>query len=159
MNIFDASRRMVGNYAGGIEAVAPRLNKSPETMAKELRNANGFKWGAEDARLLTEMCVEERVPNATAYAEVVARAAHCRLVPLPTMPDLPLSNAVSTIAATSQAVHKLIGEACDDLSDGVISDNEFARIDRLFGEVASQMHTMRRAFLALNQTGKPQVVE
>ena len=155
MNVFDASRRMIANYSGGIEAVAPRLNKSPDTVAKELRNRNGYKWGAADALLLTEMCVEERVPDATAYAEVVARAAHCRLVPLPTMPDLPLSNAVATIASTSNAVHKLISEACDDLADGVISDNEFSRIDGLLGAVAAQTHVMRRAFLALNKAGKP----
>lgn len=157
MNIYDASRRMVNNYDGGIESVAPRLGKTWETMAKELRRTNGYKWGAEDALVLTELCVETGVPHATAYAEVVARAAGCRLICLPHMPNVPVTNALETVSSASNAVHALVSEACADLADHKISDNEMERIDRILGDVHAELNRMRRAFFALNQAGKPPV--
>ena len=155
MNILDASRRQVATYPGGIESCAPRLNnKSPSTLEKELRNAPGFKWGALDALTLSVMSQELGAPDAMAYPEAVAAAMHCMLVPLPTMPDVPLVDAMLTVASTSAAVHKLIAEACEDLADGAVNDNELRRVDRVIGDVMAQMRQMRRAFVALNKAGK-----
>ncbi len=155
MNIFDASRRQLHTYPGGIEACASRLNnKSVSTLEKELRCAPGFKWGALDALELSVMSLELGAPDALAYPEVVATAVRCMLVPLPTMPDAPLVDAMLTVAGTSAAVHKLITEACKDLADGAVNDNELRRVDRVIGDVMAQMRQMRRAFVALNEAGK-----
>jgi hypothetical protein len=155
MNIFDASRRQVQTYPGGIEACATRLNnKSASTLEKELRMANGYKWGALDALELSVMSQQVGAPDALAYPEAVAAAVHCMLVPLPSMPDVPFSDAMLTVASTSAAVHKLITEACEDLADGAVNDNELRRVDKVIGDVMAQMRQMRRAFVALNKAGK-----
>lgn len=157
MNLLDASRQQVSTYPGGIESFAPRLNgKSVSTLEKELRNAAGFKWGALDALSLSVMSLELGAPDALVYPAAVAAAVHCRLIPLPSMPDVPLDAAMHTVASTSAAAHKLIAEACEDLADGVVSDNEMKRIDRVLSDVMAELWRMRSAFSALNKAGKPQ---
>jgi len=154
MNLLDASRRQVRNYPGGAESCAPRLGKSESTLEKELRGAPGFKWGAIDALELSVMCLDLETPDALAYAEVVAAALNCRLIPLPTMPDVPLTDALLTVATTSESVHALIHEACKDLKDHVVTDNELKQFDRVMGDVFAHLRQMRRAFVALNKAGK-----
>jgi hypothetical protein len=157
MNILDASRQQVSTYPGGIESLAPRLNsKSVSTLEKELRNAPGFKWGALDAVAVSVMSLELGAPDALVYPSAVAAAVQCRLVPLPTMQEVPLADAMHTVASTSACAHKLIAQACQDLADGQVSDNELRRVDRIISDVMAELRRMHSAFVALNKAGKPQ---
>jgi len=155
MNILDASRRQARSYPGGIDAVAPRLDKSASTMEKELRGAPGFKWGAFDAAELSRMCTELQTVDALAYPTAVAASSQCLLLPLPSVPAMPLNECMLAVAKTSMEAHNLVAEACADLADGGISDNELARVDRKLGELVASAQAMRRAFAALNKAGKP----
>lgn len=155
MNILDASRRQARSYPGGIDAVAPRLDKSPSTMEKELREARGYKWGAFDAAELSRMCSELRTVDALAYPTAVAASSRCLLLPLPDMPDLPLRECMMTLAATSRDAHDLVSKACESLADQQVSDNEMAMVDRAIGELVAAAQAMRRSFAALNRAGKP----
>lgn len=155
MNILDSIRRMVRNYPGGVDAVAPRLDKSPSTLEKELRGAHGFKLGAVDAAEISAMCFDLRTPDALAYATALGAQMGCLLVPLPPALDVASSECMKALAETSRESAELIAEVCGSLSDGKVSDNEMLCIDRAIGELVAAAQGLRAGMAALNQAGKP----
>ena len=155
MNILDSVRRMCRTYPGGVDAVAPRLDKSPSTLEKELRGAPGFKLGAVDAAEISAMCMELGTEDARAYATALAAQMGCLLVPLPPMLTVQGVECMKALAETSRESAELIAETCASLSDGVVSDNELQRIDRAIAELVGAAQALRGGMAALNESGKP----
>lgn len=155
MNLLDSVRRMVRAYPGGLEAVAPRLDKSPSTLEKELRGAPGFKLGAEDAAEISAMCFDLGTEHARAYANAFAARVNCLLVPLPPSIDTKCPIAMQALAEASRESAELISEACNSLSDGKVSDNELRRFDGALGELLASAQALRSAMATINSEGKP----
>lgn len=159
MNLLDSVRRMVRSYPGGIDALAPRLSKSPSTLEKELRGAPGFKLGAGDAAEISAMCIELQTEHALAYVTAVAVGSNCMLVLLPAVDDTHGQDCMRVLADTSRTAADLIAEVCSSLADGKVSDNEMARVDKAVGQLVAALQAMRRVMASINRAGKPQSLE
>ncbi len=155
MNLIDAARRMVREYPGGEDALAPRLGKSASTLDKELRRAPGFKLGAEDACEISAMCMDLQLPQARAFITAWAARMGCFVIPLDA-PEGDQDECLLALADASRVMHELMTEVMTALADGQVSDNELARIDREAGQLVSAVQGLRRAAAARNARGKPQ---
>lgn len=129
MDVIDALRMAVQHYPGGIEALAPRLAKSPSTLQKELREAPGFKLGARDALAIAALCCDLGSMHGPAYATSVADACslHVSLKPADTSDvGCLIAGAGAAMVETgqfTQAVVRLAG-------DGDVSANDLAEMRR-----------------------------
>lgn len=155
MNILDATRLQVRSYPGGLDAIAPRLNKAPSTLEKEMIGASGYKLGAQDAADISSFCAQLQTADALLYPTAVCALSHVILFPLPVLPSLPVSECMLAVARASNEAHELITEACAALADNKVSDNELKKVDRAIAELVASAQTMRRAFAELNHAGKP----
>ena len=105
MNPLDALRMAVQAYPGGVESLAPRIGKPANTLAKELREASGFKLGMRDALAIAALCSEGDNPHALAYATAVAEA--CGLHVVSRMSD---AASVADVLAGTGEVLREVGE-------------------------------------------------
>jgi hypothetical protein len=156
MNLRDSVRQMVRNYPGGADAIAPRINKSPSTLEKELRNAAGFKLGVDDAAEITSMSMELGSEDARNFLTSWAARLDCFVIPLPGGPVLGDDECMEALAQASREMHELMTEVITSLADGKISDNELVRADRAAAELVSAVQTLRRLLATRNAAGKPQ---
>ncbi len=155
MDLRDSVRLQVRAYPGGVDAIAARLQKSPETLRKELAGAAGFKLGADDAAEISAMCMEVGLPDAHAF--ITAWAARMGLFVIP-LPDGTLMNGdecMQALADASREMHELMAEVMASLADGSVSDNELQRTDRAAGELVAKVQTLRKVLAARNAAGKP----
>jgi hypothetical protein len=59
------------------------------------------------------------------------------------------------LAVTAREFGDLCTEVANSLADGVISDNELARVDRECGELMASLRTLRDALAQHCAAGKP----
>ena len=145
MNLLDSLRRAVRHYPGGLDAVAVRLGKSPSTLDKELRGAQQYKMGADDAVEIAAMCAQLGTEHALEYPTRVAEAVGCTLLQLPTGPMTPCC------ALTAASMAELVREFSDVISsaaladaDGEISRNELTGVQRHWAELVASGQTFMR---------------
>ena len=138
MNLLDSLRRAVRHYPGGLDAVAVRLGKSPSTLEKELRGAQQYKMGADDAAEIAAMCAQLGTEHALEYPTRVAEAVGCTLL------QLPAGHFAPRCAVTAQGLAKLMHEFSDVVSaaaqadaDGEISRNEMADVQKHWAELVA----------------------
>jgi hypothetical protein len=128
MNPIDAVRLMARHYPGGVDALAVLVGKSPETLRKELANANGYKLGVNDACTISEACIAAKSEHCHAYANAVA--ANCggfvQLEVRDSMAKSLMSATVGSVSATTD----LLEEVTAARADNVISDNERRDIEK-----------------------------
>ena len=152
MSILDNLRLMVRHYPGGINSLAPRLNKAVSTLEKELRCAEGFKLGALDAEEISAMCIEANSPHCYDYAN--ALAARCGgFIELPA--SGPSQKPLQAVFAD------LMKEASDVLtcgvagmSDGAFSDNSMKRFAIELAELLAKAQEVNCGIKALHEAGK-----
>lgn len=145
MNLLDSLRRAVRHYPGGLDAVAVRLGKSPSTLDKELRGAQQYKMGADDAAEIAAMCIELGTPHAADYPTRVAEAVGGTLLLLPMGPH-PLRDELTTegLAKLMREFSDVVSAAAQADADGEISRNEMANVHQQWAElVASGQQFMR----------------
>lgn len=145
MNLLDSLRRAVRHYPGGLDAVAVRLGKSPSTLDKELRGAQQYKMGADDAAEIAAMCIELGSPHAADYPTRVAEAVGGTLLLLPMGPH-PLRDELTTegLAKLMREFSDVVSAAAQADADGEISRNEMANVHQQWAElVASGQQFMR----------------
>lgn len=138
MNVLDSVRCAVRHYPGGVDAVALRLGKSPSTLEKELRAAQQYKLGAEDAAEIAAMCVQVGSPFAADYPTRLAEAVGGTLLLLPGSALAPRDE------LTAEGLAKLVREFSDVVSaaaqadaDGEISQREMANVRQQWAELVA----------------------
>lgn len=151
MDILDSIRRAVRHYPGGVDAVAPRLGKSPSTLEKELRAAPQYKLGAVDAAEIAVMCVEHGSGFGLEYPTRLAEAVGCTLLQLP-------DSGRAMDQVTAQAVADLMREFADVVTsattadaDGEISRNEMLAIERQWAELVGAGQALLRVLEAKHE--------
>lgn len=154
MSLFDSLRRCVDHYPGGRGSLAPRIGKTDEVARKELSGATSHKLGAVDALAIARMCVEVGAPHCYDYAAHVAQECGGEFKPLGS--DLeggqsPVQRVTAMVRETSDVTSIVI----DAMQDGVITDNELARIEREIAEAQQALLRLLHASQAVNAAGKP----
>lgn len=122
MELNDAVRRMSRHYPGGLKALAARLGKSDSTLDKEIRGAQGFKLGLQDAFDAAVMCVDARSPHSMDLLNLMAHAMGHVLVPMPLESDGSM-----TLERLGKLMHEcgqLVSEVTKAKADGKVCDNE-----------------------------------
>lgn len=148
MDLRDVAANVVHDYPGGAPSLAPRIGKNATTLAHEVHGTGAAKLGLLDAEKITLRTGDMRI--------LEAFALNCgqMLVPLH-QGDATGDDCMLKLAATAREFGDLCTEVAADLADGVISDNELARIDRECGELMASLRTLREALARRNQAGKP----
>lgn len=148
MNLLDAAYLVVHDYPGGPASLAPRMGKSPTTLAHEVSRQGAAKFGLLDAEKVTDISGDLRI------LAVFAANVGQMVVPLP---DAALvgGDCMMHLADTARDYGELCREVADDLRDGKISDNELRRIDAKAAEMIASVHSMRQSLAALNEQNKP----
>lgn len=148
MNTRDAAYHTVHDYPGGCASLAPRMGKSPTTLAHEVSGQGAAKFGLLDAAKLMDMTGDLRILMA------MATSAGQMLVPLPTVDVRSSDDCMQRLAGTVQEFGDLCREVAVDLADGTISDNELARIDKECGQLIASVHALRESLAHRNQACK-----
>lgn len=156
MSLHDSLRRGADHFPGGRAVLSTRLGKGDEVLRKELSGATSHKLGAVDALAIARLCVEGRTPHCYDFAAFVAQECGGAFVPHdepePAAAALNPMNKVSRLMRETSDVTSTVIEA---LADGVISDNELARIEQEIAEAEEVLRKLRRAARATNAAGKP----
>lgn len=152
MDILDAAYNVVHDYPGGPDSLGPRVGKNPVTLSHEVRQTGGAKLGLHTAEKLTQRTGDLRI--------LQAFAANCgqMLVALPVLPEGVADDCMERLAVSAREFGELCTEVATDLADGVISDNELARIEKASGELVASVHALGVALAKRNQAGKPGLV-
>lgn len=149
MDVLAAAFNVGHDYEGGVVALAPQIGKNPTTLNQELGRIGSAKLGLHDAVKMTVASRDFRVLDAF--------AAQCgrMTIPLPEMLDLETDDCMRALAETSREFSELCTEVCSSLSDGVVSDNERARIQAEGGHLVATLQGLLAAVAARNEAGKP----
>lgn len=152
--IFDTLRRAVDNVPGGRKVIAVRLDRNDEVLRKELSGAASHKLGAHDALSIARLCVEMGAAHAYDYAALVARECGGRFV-VAEEEGGDNGNPVQRISSLVRETGDVTSVVIEAMSDGVVSDNELAVIEREISEAEEALRKLRRAAQAVNAAGKP----
>lgn len=158
MNVRDSVRALVRAYPGGVDAIAPRMGKSPSTLDKELRAAPGFKLGLDDSATVAEMCHDLGMPEARSFVTALAARMDCLVVPLPGGVAHCDDQCMKAVAEASREMHELMTETLQALADGRVNDNERLRVERAGAELVSAVQALLQLMAARNEAGKPGVL-
>lgn len=155
MNLLDAARRLAKAYPGGIEALAPRLNKSPTTLRHEVAGAPGYKLGAEDLEEMTVLAIAARQPNA--LVALGAFNANCGYlaIPLPEALGGSDDDCMRHVAGVAKEFSDLVQAVSIRAGDGEVSDNDLEVIDKELTELVASVQAMRAFLGRRNQADKP----
>lgn len=147
MNPLDASYRVVHEYPGGAESLAPRIGKSPTTLSHEVTRTGHAKLGLETAVDITVLSGDLRILRA------FATTCGQMLLPLPlaSMTHLECIKRLGVVLATSGCV---VRETTEGMADGVITSNERERIQRACADLVSGTSALMAAVDALHAAGQ-----
>jgi hypothetical protein len=147
MSLRDVAFNVVQDYPGGCRALAPRMDKNETTLAHELHGTGIAKLGLADGQKITQLTGDLRI------LERFANNCGQRIVPLPEAKTILNNDCMLRLADSAAEFGELFREIGVDLSDGKISDNEMARIDRECGILMASLHALRSALADRNAQG------
>jgi hypothetical protein len=150
MNVLDAAYNTVHDYPGGAVELAGRLGKrSGSTLSHEVCPPEGSsaKFGLLDAVKVMEMTKDHRIMHA------MATRLGGMFVPLSGL-DMESPDTVH-LAQVAREFAEVMAEVAPAMADGVITDNELARIEREWGELQRVGGQMLAHFARLNGDSKP----
>lgn len=153
-NILDALRRAVDQFPGGRSVVALRMGKTDEVLRKELSGATTHKMGAVDALSIATLCIDAGVNVGQDFASAIAAECGGRFEPLGATAEQgkdPVQRVSELMRETSDVTTLVI----DAMQDGVVSDNELARIENEITQAELVLQRLRTAARAVNAAGKP----
>jgi len=154
MSLFDALRRGADNYPGGRPVLSLRIGKNDEVTRKELSGATTHKLGAVDALAIARLCVEAGTPHCYDYAAYVAQECGGEFRPLGAAADCDQSP-VQRVSALVRETGDVTGVVIEAMQDGVVSDNELARIEQEVAEAQEALRKLLQATRSVNAAGKP----
>ncbi|CAN5650171.1 hypothetical protein BH10PSE18_BH10PSE18_15090 [soil metagenome] len=144
-SMLDALRLMVGKYPGGRPALAVRLNKSDDTLRKELAGLTNYKMGAHDANEISAMCIEARSEDCYAYLIVLNASAGGHFMQLPSLDHLS--------GDTRRGFNRVLREF-SDVVDEVAEIDDGHDLDRARrGPTLHQVRKVRKEWLELVGVG------
>lgn len=149
MNSLDAARYVMRAYPGGAESLAPRIEKSASTLRHEVAAAPGYKLGLVDAETMTQMAVEQRVPNALAVLHALATNCGAMVIALPAG-HTTTGATYQDLAASAHAFAEFVASAAQAPADGRVTGNELRDVDRLLGELIHCAHQVRGGLAAMH---------
>ena len=153
-NILDALRRAVDQFPGGRAVVAIRMGKTDEVLRKELSGATTHKLGAVDALSIATLCLDSGAAAAHDYASAIAAECGGRFEPLAGDADQ-IKSPVQRVSELMRETSDVTTTVIDAMQDGVVSDNELARIEAEINQAELVLQRLRTAARAVNAAGKP----
>ena len=154
MNVLDAARNLARSLPGGVEAIAHRLGKRPDTLRHELI-AQGFaKLGLEDADAIGALAREARSPNRTMIVNALAATVGGVVVLLPDS-DAMDGDTFAALAQTAREFGEFITSVAEAAADGKVTANELKRVDKELGDMISRAQGMRQRLAAMHEEGRP----
>lgn len=150
MDVKTAAFNVAHDFEGGVVALAPLIGKNPNSLNQEVAGIGTAKLGLRDAVKMTIVSGDYRILDA--FNAQCGRMS----LPLPSMLDLESDDCMRALAQTSREFSELCTEVCSSLSDGVVSDNELARIHREGGHLVATLQGLLAAVAARNKAGKPE---
>lgn len=155
MNTLDAAFHLARAYPGGKEALAARLGKSPHTFRHELTGDGTAKLGLIDAESISMFALQMKMPNALAILNSMAANLGQMVLPLPQVMDLAGGDCMRGLAESAREFAELCADVTGSLSDGRVTDNELARIERSSAELIAALQGLNAAVSAANKASKP----
>ena len=149
----DALRQMAKAYPGGYESLAPRLGKTKEVLRKELSGDPQFKLGLETSLLISELCVDAATPHCHDFVNAVS-ADHGGFVRLPVIEMSEVACVHRSISSVMQELSHVVTATMDGDADGVISDNDLARIQKEAGDALAAIQQLVLTVEAKHKAGK-----
>lgn len=149
MNILDAAYNLVHDYPGGAPSLGPRMGKNPNTLNHEVAGDGTAKFGLVDA--VKASCLARDYRILQAFAEECEHMC----IPLPSNPDQATSSVLNALGQSSQQFAEMCAEVCSGMADGLLSDNEFDRIERARSALLTQLAQLGTSFRLVLQSSKP----
>ena len=149
MNILDTLYHTVHDYPGGAQALGLRLGKRGTSLSHEVRPPAGStaKAGLLDAMKIMDLTGDHRTLHAM-NAQLGYMAVR--------LPDGDLASeaTLAHLATLSREFNDVVQAAAVSASDGVITDNELANLQRQAGELINAVQALLGDFVAQNAKGK-----
>lgn len=149
MHLLDTAYHVVHDYPGGPASLAPRLGKSPATLCHEVAGSDRAKLGLVDAAKITQLTGDLRVLYA--FAEICGHMC----IPLPQTDGMATDGVMLELAQASERFAGMCREVAHGMADGRISDNELDAIERVRGELLTELAQLGESLRQLNENGKP----
>lgn len=149
----DALRQMAKAYPGGYESLAPRVGKTAEVLRKELSGDVKFKLGLATATLISELCIEANAPHCHDFVNAIA-ADGGGFVRLPVIDSTDGPCVHRSISSVTQELSHVVMATMDGDADGVISDNDLARIQKEAGDALAAIQQLVLTVEAKHKAGK-----
>ena len=153
MSVTDAALNVAEDFAGGASALARAIDKNHWTFLHELKGAGAAKLGLATAVKMTRRTDDLRI--------LQAFAAECgqMCVPLPDALEHSSDECMMAVSAMVRESSDVCQEICKSLGDdGVITDNELARIQRECGELVAAVNRLLSAATARNSKNRHEMV-
>ena len=155
MNLRDSARNLARRLHGGIESWATRSGKNPTSSRHELAGFGTYKFGLEDAELLTQFAIEQNAENPLQILNTFAANCGAMVIPLPEM----YQTGTSTLADLSSAAKEFsdfVAVAAAAPAGGVTA-NELANVDRELAELIGCAQRVRASLAALHEAERRMV--
>lgn len=154
MNRLDACLQLARRYPGGIDALALRLGRRPDTLRKELTGVPGYKLGVDEEETIVALCLAAGVPDALAPLTAAAANAGALLLPLPCTAagDLP---SLQRLADAAREFGEFAGALAQAEADGKISANERKRIEREGSQLVAAIQAVMSAVAREHEASQP----
>lgn len=155
MNSLDAARYLMRAYPGGAESLAPRIDKDPSTLRHEVAAHAKYKLGLQDAEAMTQMALEQRVPNALAILHAFAANCGAMVVALPDQGNVG-EPTFSDLANAAKEFAEFMAVCANAAADGRVTGNELRDIDRELGHLITCAHRVRNGLAAIHDAEQAQ---
>lgn len=153
MNRLDANHCLARAYPGGIDAVALRLGKPPDTVRKELTGVKGYKFGIDTEEHLMQICQAAGMHDALLPLTAAAVNMGALLIPLPR--DDASGTTYKCLAEAAHEFGGFMSSAADAIADGKVTANELRNVEREFSELVAKGQSCVAQMAALYEAGKP----
>lgn len=156
MNSLDAALQLAREYPGGIDALAPRLGKSPHTLRHELTRQGSAKLALEDAEAVTQFAIEVGQVNPLRVLNSFAQNCGAAVVMLPSSAGG--DDTFKGLAEAAKAFSLFVGSVADAVADGSVTANELREVDRGLSSLIGRAQAIQASLAAIHEAGKPATV-
>lgn len=157
MNLRDAARNLARRLHGGIESWAVRVGKSATTARHELAGFSNYKFGLEDAELLTQHAIEQGADDPLQILNTFAANCGAMVIPLPAMYATGACTLTDLSAAATEFA-QFMSVAAGAAADGKVTLNELAQVDQELSSLIGCAQRVRTTLAAMHESSKPREV-
>lgn len=154
MNLRDSARNVARRLHGGIEAWAIRVGKNPTSARHELAGNGGYKFGLEDAELMTQFAIESGVPDPLQILNTFAANCGAMVIPLPGMYQTG-ETTMEDLAAAAKEFAEFVATSAQASADGRVTANELADVDKELSHLIGCAQRVRAGLAAMHERDKP----